>query len=377
MLRIRIVVFLLVVFQAVSSQTGLIIQGTSPNLHLVHTVVAKENWYSIGRIYNLSPKELAPYNKTTLDKPLSIGQLLKIPLIGTNFSQNGTKLPEENLIPLYHIVQEKEGMYRVSVTHNKVSADNLKKWNKLSSDQLKNGMKLIVGYLKVKGNESPFASAGSNKISVGGTEPGSTNTPSTNTSSTNTSSTSPTSNPSNPTSNTTNPTTNPTTNSSSTHSTTVPSSTVPPSKNGSTTTPAQTQQTPPVNMPVSSEQPSSRREEPASRPEVINTGNPASFKGGFFKNQYSESGKTTTGNAGIFKSTSGWNDGKYYALMNNVPIGTIIKVSFSSTNKSIFAKVLGQLPEMKESTGLAVRLSDAAASELGVAISKFYVDVKY
>ena len=59
----------------------------------------------------------------------------------------------------------------------------------------------------------------------------------------------------------------------------------------------------------------------------------------------------------------GWKDGKYYALMNNVPVGTIVKLSFSSTNKSIYAKVLGQLPEMKESVGLAIRISDAAASE--------------
>jgi hypothetical protein len=119
------------------------------------------------------------------------------------------------------------------------------------------------------------------------------------------------------------------------------------------------------------------KEEPAARPEVINTSAPADYKGGFFRKQYNESGKVTTGNAGLFKSTSGWSDGKYYALMNNVPIGTIVKITFSSTNKSIYAKVLGQLPEMKESVGLSVRLSDAAASELGVSLSKFYVDVKY
>src|SRR5688572_12589076 len=125
MLRLRFIILLLVLCQAVRSQTGLIIQGASPNLHLVHTVVAKENWYSIGRIYNLSPKELAPYNKTTLDKPLSIGQLIRIPLTTANFSQNGSKLPDESFIPLYHIVSEKEGMYRVSQTYNKVPADNI------------------------------------------------------------------------------------------------------------------------------------------------------------------------------------------------------------------------------------------------------------
>ena len=83
------------------------------------------------------------------------------------------------------------------------------------------------------------------------------------------------------------------------------------------------------------------------------------------------------GNAGIFKSGSGWEDGKYYALVNNIPVGTIIRVTFSSTSKSIYAKVLGQLPEMKESQGLSLRISDAAASELGAEIGKFYVQVAY
>ncbi|HTE25752.1 LysM peptidoglycan-binding domain-containing protein [Flavitalea sp.] len=345
MLRIRFIILLIVVCQAVSSQTGLIIQGSSPDLHLVHTVVAKENWYSIGRIYNLSPKELAPYNKTSLDKPLNVGQLLRIPLTATNFSQNDKKLPDETFIPLYHIVAEKEGMYRVSVNYNKVPAANLKKWNSLSSDQLKNGMKLVVGYLKVKGDQSPFASGGSNKITVGGSAP-----------------------------------------------VAMQEAPKPVTKEGETkknedlaskpvAQNSTTKSTTPPVVSVAKEEPAPVPEEPNAKPEVINTssnnGAPANHKGGFFKSQYNESGKTTTGNAGTFKSTSGWDDGKYYALMNNVPIGTIVKITFSSTNKSIYAKVLGQLPEMKESTGLAVRLSDAAASELGVANSKFYIDVKY
>ncbi|MHA4847085.1 LysM peptidoglycan-binding domain-containing protein, partial [Flavitalea antarctica] len=318
MLRIRFIVLLIVVCQAVSSQTGLIIQGSSPNLHLVHTVVAKENWYSIGRMYNLSPKELAPYNKTSIDKPLAIGQLLRIPLTAGNFSQNDKKLPDETFIPLYHIVSEKEGMYRVSVNYNKVPADNLKKWNNLSSDQLKNGTRLVVGYLKVKGDQSPFASGGSNKITVGGSSPVAVQE-----------------------------TAKPAAADADVKKTEDPGSRAVTQTAGSKAT------TPPVVPPASKEEPSPVREVPNSKPEVINTssnnGAPANHKGGFFKSQYNESGKTTTGNAGTFKSTSGWSDGKYYALMNNVPIGTIVKVTFSSTNKSIYAKVLGQLPEMKES----------------------------
>ena len=63
--------------------------------------------------------------------------------------------------------------------------------------------------------------------------------------------------------------------------------------------------------------------------------------------------------------------------MNNVAVGTIVKVSNPVTNKMVYAKVLGQLPDMKESVGLTVRVSDAAAAELGAIVERFSVEVKY
>src|ERR1700755_3225245 len=86
----------------------LLVLGQTGNLHLEHTVVAKENWYSVGRLYNITPKELTAYNKVALTQPLVIGQTLGIPLTTVNFSQNGQKAAGEALVPVYHVVQEKE-----------------------------------------------------------------------------------------------------------------------------------------------------------------------------------------------------------------------------------------------------------------------------
>ncbi|MBS1605411.1 MAG: LysM peptidoglycan-binding domain-containing protein, partial [Bacteroidetes bacterium] len=138
----------------------LLVLGQTGNLHLEHTVVAKENWYSVGRLYNLPPKDLTTYNKLTLAKPLVIGQKLEIPLTAVNFSQNGQKGATEALVPVYHIVQEKEWMYRISVNHNKVPIPNLEKWNKMNKDQVRAGMHLVVGYLKVKTALSALAKPG-------------------------------------------------------------------------------------------------------------------------------------------------------------------------------------------------------------------------
>jgi rare lipoprotein A (peptidoglycan hydrolase) len=64
-------------------------------------------------------------------------------------------------------------------------------------------------------------------------------------------------------------------------------------------------------------------------------------------------------------------------LINNVPVGTIVKITNQGTGKSVYAKVLGQLPDMKESAGLTLRLSNAAAAELGVGDGRFSVGVSY
>lgn len=364
MLKINVLLVLLVLMANIVGAQQLKVQGASPSLYLTHTVAAKENWYSIGRLYNVSPKEIAPLNSSSMDKPLAIGQSLKIPLT-TNLSVDGTKAADEVFVPLYHTVQDKEWLYRISQSHNKVPVANLEKWNNITNDQLKPGMNIIVGYLKVKQGQSALVASGVNKIvavtpapPVAKTEPVKEEvkkeTP---------------------------VTTNPVV------VTTPPATT--PAKDPTTGAVKTEEPKPitPVEKPV---------EKPAVTPPVTtipvsttpvgptttvsttnNNGASSSHKGGYFRSQFAESGKTTTGNAGIFRSTSGWKDGKYYALMNNVPVGTIVKITFTSTQKTVYAKVLGQMPEMKESLGLTLRLSDAAASELGTENGKFYVDVKY
>lgn len=323
------------------------VQGTTPRLYLQHSVAPKETWYSIGRLYNISPKELAPYNGLTMDKPLAIGQSLKVPLAAANFSQDGAKAADEVFVPVYHTVQEKEWMYRLSVNYNKVPIANLEKWNSVNGTTLKPGMNLVVGYLKVKTGQSALASKGSSKIAVAAAPPPvvATNTPATDTKK-------------------------------------------PDIKEDKKAEPAVAKTEPVVkNDPPPATKTEPPKEQPVSPPvqpskPVVTTTPPVAApdnKGGYFKSSYNDGYKSASGSAGVFKSTSGWNDGKYYALMNNVGVGSIVKVSTPTNGKAIYAKVLGNLPDMKESAGLTIRISDAAAAELGAGGStqKFGVDVKY
>lgn len=338
MMKRRTIFLLILIFIAGASfaQSGLNIEGASPNLHLTHTISNRDTWYSLGRLYNINPKEAATFNGTTIEKPLSIGQQIKIPLTNANFSQTGVKNPDEVFIPLYHTVQPKEWMYRISVNHNKVPIETLEKWNNISRDNAVAGTRLIVGYLKVKQSQSALASGAATSVSTAPPPVVIKESPA-------------------------------------------------PKKEEVAKSPEPVKQEPAKIQEIAKkEQPVKKQEEPvvteATKTEDVvelKTNTNVNFKGGYFKSLYDASGKSASGVSGIFKSTSGWNDGKYYALMNNVPVGTIVKVNFASTNKNIYAKVLGQLPDMKESSGLTIRISDAAATELGAGNGKFNVDVNY
>jgi LysM repeat protein len=336
------------------------VQGTSPDLYLVHIVQPKETWYAIGRIYNVQSKEIAALNGVTMDK-LSIGQQLKVPLVPQNFSQDGKRNGDEVFVPVYHIVQEKEWMYRISQNHNKIPVETLEKWNSVTNDQLQAGMKLIVGYLKVKTAHSPLAANGIKKI-VAPPAPtaGTTAKPATEP----------------PVAKTEKPVETKPVDNKKEEAKPVEPKTVEAKKEELKKEEVKKED---AKKEISTPPPAEEKSSKTIAPVTSGTDNTnyAGYKGGYFRSGYSSNGKSTAGNAGIFRSTSGWKDGKYYALMNNVPVGTIVKISYNSTNKSIYAKVLGQLPEMRESVGLTVRLSDAAAAELGAEMGKFYVDVAY
>ena len=82
--------------------------------------------------------------------------------------------------------------------------------------------------------------------------------------------------------------------------------------------------------------------------------------------------------SGIFKTENGMKDAKYYALIDGVEPGTIIKVTNPSNNKLIYAKVLGEMKGIKQNEGLDLRISNAAAAALEISESdKFIVHVNY
>ncbi len=123
-------------------------------------------------------------------------------------------------------------------------------------------------------------------------------------------------------------------------------------------------------------------ETPTKKPQEEPTPTPVTMGSddeGLFVSSYAVNTKNMqikTGSAATFKSTSGWVDRKYYVLINDIPAGTIVRIT-ANNNRSICAKVLGELPEMKENKNLVLRISNAGAAVLGISDARFDVKITY
>jgi LysM repeat protein len=303
-----------------------------------HTVGAKETLFSIGRQYNIHPRELAAFNKIPFETGLTIGQVLKIPAqktmtpvttpvensnsANTDLKSNSNSKAETNttqvktevvanLSPIYHTVLKKENLFQIRMKYNKVSIDSIKKWNNLENESLSEGMRLIVGYENSNVNNN----------------------------------------------NTTNNTS---------------FEKYPVSSNANSDF-----KTNRANTLEKDETPSFSTISPTPGPKVTTEG------GGYFKTAFETQSAAKNnsveeeGKAAAFKSTSGWDDGKYYCLHNTAPSGTIVKVTNKLNQKVIYAKVLDVIPDITQNKGIFLRLSKAGAEELGVTEEQFDAIVSY
>jgi Ni/Co efflux regulator RcnB len=98
------------------------------------------------------------------------------------------------------------------------------------------------------------------------------------------------------------------------------------------------------------------------------------FASMFSKQKQAASFQTLEGTAAVFKSVSGWEDKKFYILTNDIPVGTLVRIT-TPDFKSICAKVISALPDMGNS--IQYRLNDAAAAILGMTTKTFKISVTY
>ncbi len=312
-----------------------------------HTVVAKESYSSIGRLYNINGRELADYNNLDYTVGLSIGQVLKVPVKDNTTILTPTpvaKAPvQQTNQPIYHTLKQGESLYQLSRTYAPSTVDNIRKWNNLTSDNLILGDRLIVGYGKSDLNKESAMQSEETPIPQPKTK-----------------------------------------------------STTETKKEAATDLQAKAkaleieqkrledevarvkkqqkdlEEKEAADRKAEQERKKKEVEKPAKV--KVSTGDGA----GFFKKDFTgEIGASSEGKSGIFKSTSGWEDEKYYALFDGARSGTILKVTNNETGKSVFVKVLDIIPRLNENKSMIIRLSNATASALGANEADFTCTVQY
>jgi LysM repeat protein len=307
--------------QANAQSSELIVQREAAGLYLTHVVAPKENFYSIGRLYNISPKVIAPFNGLDLNGGLSVGQTIKIPLKDQNFTSAKQKLPQgEVLVPVY---------------------------------RMSDGKKLLAGYLKVVKGQSSLSGGGAPATSVAAVPVTAAGAPSVGATQTE-----------------------------------APPAPAPATAAKKPASKTKTPAAPPVavvavskpDSPVASVETTAA----APAPSMVASMNTIHYAGeGAFHPDYlsqTDNGRkirSTNGLAGVFKSTSGWDNGKFYALMNNVERGTVVKVTNLNNNKVVFVKILSDIADIKQNSGMLIVLSDAAVSQLGVGTDRFTAELTY
>jgi LysM repeat protein len=322
-----------------------------------HTVKPKETLYSLARLYNVHPRELAAYNNISVETGLSLGQVIKIPAKTTmeplpvpsmvkkepeikkespekkepaqkkepevkQVQVTKTVIPakKEGSTPIYHKVAKKETLYHISKLYNNVTVEDIKKWNKLTGDGVSEGTSLIVGYSKEAGIKTTETVKEKTKEEIKEIV----------------------------------------------------------KEDPKTDVPEKKEAEPVVKSEPVKKQPANpvRIEESENVPAK-------NFNGGIFKSLYEKQVKAKnnlaeeSGQAGVFKSTSGWEDGKYYCLTNSATPGTIVKVTNPANNRSVYAKVLDLIPDLKQNDGLIIRISNAAAAELGAKNDNFESTINF
>ncbi len=77
----------------------------------------------------------------------------------------------------------------------------------------------------------------------------------------------------------------------------------------------------------------------------------------------------------FYAANSALKPGVYYAFHNTLAKGTIVKVSNPLNNKSVYARIIGTIPNLEQYQKAVLVLSDNAVSELQAQSSQFFCNI--
>lgn len=318
--------FSFIVIQQVSAQQ---VKYTS------HTIAQGETLSALAKKYNSTVGDIMRLNGMHADSKLVVGQKIKIPEAGKAIPKNTTeeaikatppppvqetsvkKTTETNI----HVVKKGETLYGISKQYG-VSVDDIKQWNNLQGAAIEIGQQLAVSKNGIETAKTAKEQQQKEAASV----------------------------------------------------TAVTQTAVEVKQDAKTTPPpAAESAAKTVAIPAAEE---AKPDAASKQLAVAADGSDSYFAKDFPQSKNTKDLKTIAGASGIFKTASGWDDKKFYILMNDAATGSVVKIKSPSGN-IIYAKVLWPIDDIKANEGLQFRINDAAAAALGVTDQKFGLTVQY
>lgn len=325
-----------------SAQEKLQLGGKSTDLYVVYTNEGAESLQDVSNQFGLSVSKISSYNKININTTARLprGTEIKIPVNRNILLQH----PGQSTGPVYYTVRKGENLFSISQLCFKVPVSKLRTWNQLRNDKLSPGMNLIIGFLL---NAKPVSQSNVDNKN----EPAATTRPVENKI--------------------------PVKVEDKAEASQVTENSIRNAKN------KQSEQTQKEVIPAEKEKlalPKAENEKEkkwySPSPYVPKEGDEGYFAAGYANNMVNKSLNELNGEAATFKSVSGWSDRKFYVLMNDVKPRTLVRIT-TANHKSVCAMVLGPLQETKGAAGLLLRISNSAASFLGISEEKFPVTITF
>lgn len=299
---------------------------------ILHKIEAKETWYSLSRKYKVNVDKLQSSNQ---DSPtLIIGKVVLIP--SNTAAEVSSSVSATKASPTYHTVQAGETLYKISKNY-KSSIEDIKAWNRLKDNNIEPGQKLVVKHgdaqiiisksEAIVKKDTARVSENIEKMPVKASD-----------------------------------------------SKIVRSidSTVATSATTLKDTQAVTQKETPENRPILASDAEIIRpvDSIVADPIRISIDTQKVSQDKFLK-------KVTESGVATWIDEANTHSSIYFALHRSAPIGTIVKVTNTMNNRSIYVKVVGILPDTGDNTNLIIKISKAAAEKLEVIDPKFQASLSY
>ena len=339
---------------------------------IIHQVEEKETLFAISRRYKTPVNEIVQ-NNDELKSGLKIGQRIRIPFVEKSAIPSGAKL---------HNVAPGETMFSIARTYN-VTVNDLMTWNELRGNDLSVGQALIIHGAAESTPQSPVAEV--TKVEEASPTPEKKPEPATTRQTTE-------QRPSTPSSPSASASTSMTTGGWITHQVTQGQTLFSIARqydakvedliewNGLSSNTLSLGQSLKVGRDKTTTVPTVTSPAPAARNEQrapASTSSPNNTSAGTTATSSSTAYKNLkeTGQAEVIEGTG--NHKKYLVLHRTAPVGTIMRIRNEENDITVFARVVGVLPDTGDNNKLLIKVSKAAYDQLKAVNSRFPVEVSY